>query len=756
MSGPINDVKTIYAAPGTVNTVNRRVIPVIVVPGVMGTRLRLGEQTITLPSIDPRTMERRRFTVRVAWDPDSRLEMFKLVLVRREGHDALCATLNSQVPATITQKHDAYSAEQNRRGWGELPRDFYGGVLGYLDGLRLPGVDVPVYGVGYDWRQDIRDIRVGGAKRLKERVNEILSENANAEEVILVTHSMGGLVARWAMKHEGLEKSVLGVIHCGQPAAGAVEFYLCCRQGAGVVHSTTYREGALEWAMGYFLGSTNGEFCRLMSGLPGPVQLITSDQYKLDRRDGRKWLRYRPGGRRQDDHYKQVRLCAWERSVWEAYLDETEGVGIMNPADYTSTVDSIGRMNMVVNILRARQFYEGLQCSPEPASLPWFHPRTINLYGNRPRYREHVMDTVVAVDCNFPVQRGDTARSRNSTIWYGRGDGTVPVSSARLPDLNQRDGPLQFSALLDHGQFLLHPEVIRRVEGAIRLLSGMDYDNTRKAFRDGSPHFEDQWLTRDHPGKQVEKKGAGKFEPRIIVLGAAHVPKDSILRKSALQGGIHSITILRDYVDLSYEYLIQGEVLSRRLYNAPRYNEWTRAFPDASKIAKTYDPDGSLGFKDYVKAHLWGPGFGDEAAAGIMYTPAMVNRFQNQTIEEAIREVKRMASRINGKLYLEAMARSHPQGDSAPTALQRRYKILAEVSYVFRIVAPSGETAEVYPVGFSVKPPPSGEIYDINVCKEHDTFILGDYCIDPDTREWADVGSVVEKICSRNPGDLDP
>lgn len=79
----------------------------------------------------------------------------------------------------------------------------------------------PVYAFGYDWRQP----NAASADRLKERVDEILDEE-QASSVVLVTHSMGGIVARAAML-DGVfrRKKVAGAVHIGQPVYGAPSAY---------------------------------------------------------------------------------------------------------------------------------------------------------------------------------------------------------------------------------------------------------------------------------------------------------------------------------------------------------------------------------------------------------------------------------------------------------------------------------------------------------------------------------------------------
>jgi pimeloyl-ACP methyl ester carboxylesterase len=77
----------------------------------------------------------------------------------------------------------------------------------------------PVYACGYNWIQS----NERSAERLKNRVLEIIKfwtdRKFDCKQVILVTHSMGGLVGRTCAKQ--IPDKVLGVVHGVMPAAGA-------------------------------------------------------------------------------------------------------------------------------------------------------------------------------------------------------------------------------------------------------------------------------------------------------------------------------------------------------------------------------------------------------------------------------------------------------------------------------------------------------------------------------------------------------
>lgn len=194
-----------------------RIIPIIFVPGVMGSNLnptnkgkmwRMDSKKTALSWIWANAKERKR---------SLRPEVMK---VDNEG----------QVPTDMKLPAE----ELKRRGWGEIAAMSYGQALRWLEehlndfdfqsyrqGLRAQlkqqtlGADVgeqplqedevrlsyryrfPVHAFGYNWLDD----NAKSAEALGRRIGEIIqrydrTDRMRCEKVILVTHSMGGLVAR--------------------------------------------------------------------------------------------------------------------------------------------------------------------------------------------------------------------------------------------------------------------------------------------------------------------------------------------------------------------------------------------------------------------------------------------------------------------------------------------------------------------------------------------------------------------------------
>ena len=106
----------------------------------------------------------------------------------------------------------------------------------------------------------------------------------------------------------------------------------------------------------------------------------------------------------------------------------------------------------------------------------------------------------------------------------------------------------------------------------------------------------------------------------------------------------------------------------------------------------------------YQAAHLWGPGFGDEAAAGIMLAPAEFNlEWQNAGIESRIREWHKIATERGGQLEVRAAARSHDRSIGGGA-------LLANVEYTVSVRTPDGVLHEMGRVGLTADPPPSPRV----------------------------------------------
>jgi hypothetical protein len=138
-------------------------------------------------------------------------------------------------------------------------------------------------------------------------------------------------------------------------------------------------------------------------------------------------------------------------------------------------------------------------------------------------------------------------------------------------------------------------------------------------------------------------------------------------RETAGTGGIRSITGRR-LKDGSLSIEIVGELLPPIPRNqAPNYNrKW---LPGS---------DATVGLPNYDIAHLWGPGFGDEAWDGMMFAPIEVNqKWQSRGIEQRLRDMQAVTRPRGTRIELTARAVSYPVN------AWRGQLLLREASYVF-------------------------------------------------------------------------
>jgi PGAP1-like protein len=421
------------------DTLSSSCTPVIFVPGVMGSRIGLSSSR--------------------TWDPDSTLAMLRWPPLTMSGvqtnRAALSVAATGSRPITelgsdakkdisknaaasgVAQRElgliKAPSADQIQqffgvtRNWASILWKYYGMVLLRLEGqFNATRTVNPVYAFGYDFRQSNA---VSGGK-LREFIGQVLSKHPAASRVIIVTHSMGGLVVRGAIAGDGgIVDKIRGVIHGAQPSNGAVVCY------------TRFLSGMMEpvESVGFWdltptvVGQTSAEYSYLMSGLPGPLQLLPNHRYQSFFTDG-KWL---------DGLGTDADLS----DIYSVYAGDGPA-GLAPRVSFAQNLrgtDAERASQTVVNdfarhLATAKSFHEQLANSPNAA----FHPQTVVLYSTG-------LDTVYNVRVNtdhndVSLHNQWTTRKLDgggievtdnfAKIAYVRkrlGDITVPDVSARCP-----------------------------------------------------------------------------------------------------------------------------------------------------------------------------------------------------------------------------------------------------------------------------------------------------------------------------------
>lgn len=292
------------------------VIPVIFLPGIMGTNLRsreTGEVVWRPPNASFRPTDILGIiSALLTWG-------FKDSRERQELLDGSKLEVDDRGPIDVGGS--GLSRETARaRGWGTVNRASYNPImallqqrlnrmvsLGELDawwreeGLRDPaaygeetgravvlteeevthaaGYQFEVWCCGYNWLNSNEESAEDLLTYLNEvvfahyREREDVSPQIDQMKVILVTHSMGGLVARALKLIEGGEKRILGVVHGVQPATGAPAIYHHMRCG-------------YEGAVRFVLGRNAGQVTSVCARSAGALELVPS----FDHREGDAWL----------------------------------------------------------------------------------------------------------------------------------------------------------------------------------------------------------------------------------------------------------------------------------------------------------------------------------------------------------------------------------------------------------------------------------------------------------------------------------
>ncbi|MBU9469232.1 hypothetical protein FOB32_00230 [Burkholderia multivorans] len=192
-----------------------------------------------------------------------------------------------------------------------------------------------MYAIGYNWLQSnarsAKDVIEGldfedKATRKKMRlmgIKDIIAENDSGKAIIL-THSMGGLVARMAITKHGAADLMHGVFHNVLPATAAPIAAKRFRTGGG-------SEGGLNgFINGALLGSDADEFVAVAANAPGPLELLPMPDYH----NGEPWWIFaRLNGEpvmqlpQQDDVYNEVYI----NPKWYGLVPE-QATSLLDPA----------------------------------------------------------------------------------------------------------------------------------------------------------------------------------------------------------------------------------------------------------------------------------------------------------------------------------------------------------------------------------------------------------------------------------------
>jgi pimeloyl-ACP methyl ester carboxylesterase len=305
-----------------------KVVPVIVVPGIMGSNLRAATSPRKKPNdvLNPGQEAWRApngvfegVTTARLWksrDPGTRQQILDGTTLETDNRGEI------NLPRAA-RNYGMTEDEVRARRWGEVHWGSYGALLyglhvglnhtfemDPLDNVRVIcrhwqdvmacdpaqwGVRTidklteaelekhaayyyPVYACGYNWLESCED----SARALRLRIEKIMAFWAESRrtctKVILVTHSMGGLVARACARQ--IPDKILGVVHGAMPALGAP---VCYRRIACGTEKSSPTNGKLENERAEYaadiLGDSPQATMPVMATSPGVLQLLPNHLY---------------------------------------------------------------------------------------------------------------------------------------------------------------------------------------------------------------------------------------------------------------------------------------------------------------------------------------------------------------------------------------------------------------------------------------------------------------------------------------------
>lgn len=281
----------------------------------------------------------------------------------------------------------------------------------------------PVHVFGYNWLQDNKQSAASLAKYIDKVIGmykHLHGHGVAIEKVILVTHSMGGLVARYASQLLGCQDKILGIVHGVIPDLGSPAAYRRMKIGA-----------KQEGAAGIVLGKSATELMPVLARAPAPLQLLPSAKYI----NGAPWLTIKGGEVDGSD----LRLPKEGNPFKEIYLNQKEWFRLYESdiidKDKT-TIESNWSEYRKIIINTVEPFIDELDNT--------YHPNTYLFYGNEIdsdgsltwkktsiTYSKNTLER----DKKLPNDHRDIPGSFNKSQLYQLkssatpGDGTVPVES---------------------------------------------------------------------------------------------------------------------------------------------------------------------------------------------------------------------------------------------------------------------------------------------------------------------------------------
>lgn len=253
----------------------------------------------------------------------------------------------------------------------------------------------PVFACGYNWLESNMDSADYVADRLNNQVMKQVKKEFSTlkfKKFIIVTHSMGGLVARALIQNDKVKDQIAGVIHGVMPASGAPTVYQRLSVGwDGWKASTGLMNSFKAWITKFMFGDTSERLTATLASAPGGLELLPFPNYTNAQdfpENPKAWLLLKantPKGEitaslpKTNDPYTEIykREDSWWAMMNPNFIDPA---GLLkqeaNELGYNSTFDVYRN---TINIVRELHTY----------ILDAYHPNSYAHYGADTTYKSY-------------------------------------------------------------------------------------------------------------------------------------------------------------------------------------------------------------------------------------------------------------------------------------------------------------------------------------------------------------------------------
>ena len=357
--------------------------------------------------------------------------------------------------------HSQNNAAQERRDLSARPQNHAKGwsPLTEADLKAASRYWFPVHAFGYNWLQGADDTGKALAQRIRDVIGNYAGQGYACSKVILVTHSVGGLVARAAChpKVGGAEKSVLGVVQGASPTAGAPALYQRMRTG----HAKGIFLEFVKNKMAEIMGADAAQVTPVLGNSPGALALLPTAAYPAGwlAIDGAEAL---PKANPYAEIYQERH--AWWRLVREELLNPAKNgnPGQSKWDEYLEILDKSEFLHMkTLGNTHHTNTYAHYSTAPDDEAVAGVRWRYLTNGLNRtaPTEPAQLVQDNLKGDVRVRAADGISHSFELKRTGRTKGDGTVPSVSAAVSD-----NPARFSAALgirfDHADSYEHPDVL--------------------------------------------------------------------------------------------------------------------------------------------------------------------------------------------------------------------------------------------------------------------------------------------------------